>query len=158
MLEWGPSPREAGPPGPRLSSPGEQERNAVMAIRVGVNILQFCSVSNSLAHANLQIKWEVYFSKDLCRSSLLWRCYDYASAYEYTTLLTNSTHAQKQTHTLKHIRLDKTWKIVKIQNSIINRTKLYTYWKLPTQTYIQRSEPEWKEVINLMAYQISKII
>ena len=42
-----PAPREAGPPGPRLSSPGEQERNAVMAIRVGVNMLQFWSVSNS---------------------------------------------------------------------------------------------------------------
>ena len=28
MLEWGTCPREAGPPGPRLSSPGERERNA----------------------------------------------------------------------------------------------------------------------------------
>ena len=28
-------PAEAGPPGPRLSSPGEQERNAVIARRVG---------------------------------------------------------------------------------------------------------------------------
>ena len=41
-------PAEAGPPGPRLSSPGEQERNAAIARRVGgVNMLQFCSVSNS---------------------------------------------------------------------------------------------------------------
>ena len=48
MLEWRPCPREAGPPGPRLSNPGERERNAAMAIRVGVNMLQFCSVSNSL--------------------------------------------------------------------------------------------------------------
>ena len=47
MLEWRPCPREAGPPGPRLSSPGEREGNAVMAIRVGVNMFQFCSVSNS---------------------------------------------------------------------------------------------------------------
>ena len=47
MLEWGPCPREARAPGPRLSSPKERERNAVMAIRVGVNMLQFCSVSNS---------------------------------------------------------------------------------------------------------------
>ena len=39
-------PAEAGPPGPRLSSP-ERERNAAMARRVGVNMLQFCSVSNS---------------------------------------------------------------------------------------------------------------
>ena len=67
-------PREAGPPGPRLSSPGE--RNAVIANRVGVNMLQFCSVSNSLSHTSLSIKWEVYFSKRLCRSSLLCRRYD----------------------------------------------------------------------------------
>ena len=33
-------PAEAGPPGPRLSSSGELERNTVMARRVGVNMLQ----------------------------------------------------------------------------------------------------------------------
>ena len=42
--------------GLQLSSPGEQERNAVMAIRVGVNMLQFCSVSNSLSHTTLSNK------------------------------------------------------------------------------------------------------
>ena len=57
MLDWGTCPKEAGPPGPRLSRPGEQERNAVMANRVGVNMLQFCSVSNSLSHTTLSIKW-----------------------------------------------------------------------------------------------------
>ena len=76
MLEWGTCPREAGPPGHQLSSPGEWERNAVMAIRVGVNVLQFCSVSNSLSHTTFLIKWEVYFSKELCCSSLLCRRYD----------------------------------------------------------------------------------
>ena len=40
----------------RLSSPGERERNAVMANRVGVNMLQFCSVSNSLSHTTLSNK------------------------------------------------------------------------------------------------------
>ena len=35
MLDWGTCPREAGPQGPRLSCPGERERNAVMANRVG---------------------------------------------------------------------------------------------------------------------------
>ena len=39
-----------------------------MAIRVGVNILLFCLVCNSLSHANLTIKWEVYFFK---KSSLV---------------------------------------------------------------------------------------
>ena len=56
MRQRKPAPREAGPPGPRLSSPGEQERNAVMAYRVGVNMLQFCSVSNSLSHTALSNK------------------------------------------------------------------------------------------------------
>ena len=57
-------PAEAGPPGPRLSSPGERERKAVIAKRVGgVNL---CSVSNSLSHITLSIKWEVHFSKELC--------------------------------------------------------------------------------------------
>ena len=69
--------------GPRLSSPGERERNAAMANRVGVNRLQFCSVFNSLSHTTLSIKWEVYFSKELYSSSLL--CCRYAFAYEYTT-------------------------------------------------------------------------
>ena len=32
-------PAEAGLPGPRLNSPGERERNAAMAKRVGVNML-----------------------------------------------------------------------------------------------------------------------
>ena len=48
------------------------------AIRVGVNMLLFCSVSNSLSHTTFSIKWEVYFSKELCRSSLLCRRYDSA--------------------------------------------------------------------------------
>ena len=78
MLEWGTYPREAGPPGPLLSSPGEWERNAVVAIRVGVNMLQFCLVSNSLSHTTLSMKWEVYFSKELCCSSSLCRRYDSA--------------------------------------------------------------------------------
>ncbi len=48
--------RENRHPGPRLSSPGEQEGNTVMAIGVGVNMLQFYSVSNSLSHTTLSIK------------------------------------------------------------------------------------------------------
>ena len=82
------STQQSGPPCPRLSSPGEWERNAVMANRVGINMLQFCSVSNSLSHTTLSIKWEVYFSNELCHSNLLCRRYDSAcnaSANEYTT-------------------------------------------------------------------------
>ena len=54
--------------GPRLSSPGEWERKAVVARRVGESICcSLCSVSNSLSHTTLSIKWEVYFSKELCQ-------------------------------------------------------------------------------------------
>ena len=60
-------PAETGPPGTLLSSPGERERKSVIARRVGSSICcSLCSVSNSLSHATLSIKWEVYFSKELC--------------------------------------------------------------------------------------------
>ena len=73
-------PERLCPPSPRLSSPGERERNAVMANRVGVNMLQFCSVSNSLSHTTISNKMRgIFFSKRLCRSSLL-LCRPYDSA------------------------------------------------------------------------------
>ena len=43
-------------PRPPVEKPGERERNTIMAIRVGVIMLQFCSVSNSLSHTTLSIK------------------------------------------------------------------------------------------------------
>ena len=50
-------------------------------------MLQFCSVSNSLSHTTLSIKWEVYFSKEVSSLvftvSSLW--FIHASAYEYVT-------------------------------------------------------------------------
>ena len=76
--------QQSGTPGPRLSSQGERERDVVMANKVRVNMLQFCSVSDSLSHTTLSIKWKVYFSKRLYRSLLLF-CYVYASAFDYTT-------------------------------------------------------------------------
>ena len=86
MLEWGTCPREAGSPGPRLSSPGGRERNAFMANRVGVNMLQFCSVSNSHSHTTLSIKWEVYFLKNcVARLYCVVVMILHAFAYEYTT-------------------------------------------------------------------------
>ena len=89
-------PRYAGPPGPWLSCPGERERIRVMTNRMGVNMLQFCSVSNSLSHTTLSIKWEVYFSKELCRSSLLCRRYDSACVYMYYVAI-------RQSHQLKAV-------------------------------------------------------
>ena len=57
----------------------ENEKDTtLMAIRVGVNILQSL-LGLQLSHTQtFQIKWEVYFSKRLCRSSLLCRRYDSA--------------------------------------------------------------------------------
>ena len=49
----------------------------------GVNMLQLCSVSNSLSHTNLSIKWEVYFF--LKKSLLVFIIVLHESAYEYTT-------------------------------------------------------------------------
>ena len=69
QLVWRPDPlvtrcsresQQSGLPGPRLSSPGEQERNTVMANRVRVNMLQFCLVSNSLSYTTLSNKSERY--------------------------------------------------------------------------------------------------
>ena len=79
-------PERLGPQAPGWAAQENRKRNAIMARRVGVNMLQFCSVSNSLSHSKtlsnpfepFQIKWEVYFSKELCRSSLLYRLYDSA--------------------------------------------------------------------------------
>ena len=59
----------------RLSSPGEREWHTAMSGGAGeVNMLQFCSVSNSLSHTIFQIKWEVYLFKK-SSSSLLLRYY-----------------------------------------------------------------------------------
>ena len=61
-------------PGPRLSSPGERERNAAIANRVRGNMLQFCLVSNTLSNTTLSNKVRGIFFKELCRSSLLLCC------------------------------------------------------------------------------------
>ena len=89
MRERKPAPREAGPPGPGWAAQ-ENGKETLMAIRVGVNMWQFCLVSNFLSHTTLSIKWEVCFSKELFRSSLLCRCVMHTDVYVlcgYTILL-----------------------------------------------------------------------
>ena len=72
--EWAPRP------------PVEQTRKeTLMAIRVGINMLQFWSVSNFLSHTTLSNKVRGIFFEELCRSYLLLCCYVYASASEYIT-------------------------------------------------------------------------
>ena len=71
---------------PLVEQSRKTEKKRCYGHRMGVNMLQFCSVSNSLSHSKtfsnpfepFQIKWEVYFSEELCRSSLLCRCCDSA--------------------------------------------------------------------------------
>ena len=73
--------QRAGPPGLRLNSIRRTRKETLMAIRVGVNMLPFCSVSNSLLHTTLSNKVRgIYFSKKtvslvFIASSLC--CYDY---------------------------------------------------------------------------------
>ena len=66
-------------PQAQVEQPRRNGKKPVRARRFGgVNMLQFCSVSNSLSRTTLSIKWEVYFSKE--RSPLvfivssLWFC------------------------------------------------------------------------------------
>ena len=59
---------EAGPLGPRLSNPEERERKAVIAriVEGGQYVAVFVRSPTHLSHTTLSIKWEVYFSKELC--------------------------------------------------------------------------------------------
>ena len=69
--------REAGHPGPRLSCPGKRERRTVMAGGAGGQYVAVFVRSPTPSHTQpFQIKWGVYFFKELCRSSLLcWICF-----------------------------------------------------------------------------------
>ena len=70
--------QRAGPPGLRLSKPGERERNADGHKSGEVNMLQFCSVSTPSHTQTVLLKWEVYFSKNCVARLSLCRCYDFA--------------------------------------------------------------------------------
>ena len=56
MVEKASTQQRAGPLGLRLSNPGERERNTDGHKNGEVNMLQFCSVSNSLSHTTLSNK------------------------------------------------------------------------------------------------------
>ena len=58
--------QQSGTPSLRLSSPGERERDAD-SHKSGINILQFCSVSNSLSHATFQIKCDIFLKNCVAR-------------------------------------------------------------------------------------------
>ena len=94
MLDWGTCPREVGPQGPQLSSPGERERNTD-GHKSGGSICSSSVWSPTPSHTQpFQIKWEVYFSKELCRSSLLCRCvlHAYVDVYVLCVCIVDSGH------------------------------------------------------------------
>ena len=63
-----------GPQVPGWAAQENGKETRLWPIEWGVNMLQFCSVSNSLSHTTLSNKVRcTYFSKELCRSSLLCR-------------------------------------------------------------------------------------
>ena len=66
--------RKLGPQASRLSSPGERERNADGHKSGGQYVAVLFGLQLPLTQP-FQIKWEVYFSKRLCRSSLSLRLY-----------------------------------------------------------------------------------
>ena len=99
MLDWGTCSREAGPQAPVWATQGNG-KETLMAIRVGVNMLQFCSVPNSLSHTALSIKWEVFFLRtvslviivsSLC-SACMCRCICIMCLYNWSPRPTIQTH------------------------------------------------------------------
>ena len=57
--------QQSGPPMPQVEQHQENGKETLMAIRVGVNMLQFCSVPNSLSHTNLSNKMRGIFFKEV---------------------------------------------------------------------------------------------
>ena len=96
MLEWEPCPSRGWAPRPPVEQPRRTGKKCCCSQKSwrGVNMLQFCSVSNSPLTDNtfrnhfepFQIKWEVYFSKELCPLVfIVLNMFLHASAYEYVT-------------------------------------------------------------------------
>ena len=93
MLEWEPCPNRGWVARPPVEHPRRTGKKCCCSQKSsGVNMLQFCSVYNSPLTDNtfrnpfeiFQIKWEVYFSKELCPLILIvLNMFLHASAYEY---------------------------------------------------------------------------
>ena len=90
-------PREAGPPGPLLSSRGERDRERHTAMSGGdkeVNMLPFCSISSSLSHPNLSNKVRGIFLRTvslvfIIASICILHVYDYICIF---IICDNTTH------------------------------------------------------------------
>ena len=95
MLECEPCPSRGWAPRPPVKQPRRTGKKCCCSQKSsGINMLQFCSVSNSTLTDNtfynpfepFRIKWEVYFSKELCPLVLIvLNMFLHASAYAYVT-------------------------------------------------------------------------
>ena len=92
---------ESWAPRPPVEHQENEKDTTLMAIRVGVNILQsLFSLQLSLTHKTFQIKWEIYFFKVFARlyhcifipcvyMYSAWICIYIVVLYEYTTYWTS---------------------------------------------------------------------
>ena len=116
MLEWGTCPREAGPPGPRLS-PGRKGKKRCYSHKSGGQYVVVLFGPPTPSHTqSFQIYWEVYFSKELCRSSSL--CCRYDSTCICIVWLYN-TYSHNKQNCLNSNCLTK-----------LNSLKLICFWQL----------------------------
>ena len=127
---------EAGPPCPRLSNPRKQEGKTVIARRVWGSIC--CSSVQSPTHLSdtiLSIKWEVYFSKELCPvvviMSSLWFCMHLHMSMQYFYDSCLSLRVSSCRHGLKVERN----KLLSISDGFYLSLNLYVY-TLPLFLYI----------------------
>ena len=63
-------------PRPSVEQPRRTGKKRCYGHKSGGQYVVVPFFSNSLSHTTLSIKWELDFSKELCPSSLLCRCYD----------------------------------------------------------------------------------
>ena len=81
-------------PSPPVEHQENEKDTTLMAIRAEVNMLQFCSVSNSLSHTQpFQIKWEVYFFKEV-----------FARLYHWVVMFCMNLHM-----TIQHFKTEEKW-------------------------------------------------
>ena len=142
--------REAGPPGPRLSSPEERKRNVVMANRVGVNMLQFCSVSNSLSHTTLSNKLRgIFFKRTVSLVFIVCRCVLHADIYVLCSYTTHTWIHKEHTKTTFHDEMN-----VNLESGIKSgqRLKLEEEFSWTTPSRRWYSLLQWCHLLTYLIY------
>ena len=91
-----------------------------------------------------QIKWEVYFSKDLCRSSLLCHRYDSACMHMYYVAIQQIHHSRK-TSRLIPIFIDNSKSFTEI--CFLNYPFFFLRLLIPFSLLIEKDSPFFKSYI-----------